>query len=851
MTEFLRRLFYLLNRRRFDQELANDLEFHREMAARQGNANLGNSLHLREEARDAWGWTWIDRLSQDVRYAGRVFRKAPGFTLAAVLMLAIGIGVNVAVFGFFNLMVWRPINVRDPGTLLRFHRRGVTQYAFAVPYPEAAFFREHSRTLSAVLGVNSTSVSIEGEEKQLNANFVTGNFFRELGGASSLGRVLDPARDEASGAAPVIVLGHGFWQRHFGADPSVVGQTLHVNGKQATVIGVAAGDFSGVGTGMREPAFWAPITQQPYFVSGSRLLTDLSIESPGVSLWGRVQEGQNPKAAEEELRSLAAQLRRQYPTAIWEDERLVSEPGGYVTGMIIGNRRGTGAEERDPIYPVFALVGTLTLMILAVACGNLGSMLLARGVARQREIGIRIAIGAGNGRLIRQLFTESLLLALLGSAAGLALGSIVLRTLLASTGAPAWLDSAPDWRVIAFALATGFGSAILFGLTPALQIGRQRHRAGVTRQVLIGAQVAASCILLVVASLLARALDHATSSPPGFEYKQVLAISPGLSKYGYTGARSQAYLAALQDRLRALPGVQSVSLALSPPLGNVTITAGINIDGREVNFQMNHIAPAFFDTMRIPILRGRTLRPNERHVVVISESMARMAWPGQDALGKSLTLGDKFTVVGISGTIRSLKFGDSNSMYAYFPIEEANWPVLSVLVKTAGSPKDLARAAAAAARALDPNTFPSVQLLSSAFRDNLQGVEYSTLAVSVLGSIAQFLACLGIVGVVSYAVSQRTKEIGIRMALGAKPAQVLSVVLRRLLAPVLAGLLLGVAGAAGMSQFLRGRLYGISNFDPAAYLAAVAFFVVTVAIAAVLPARRALRVDPLRALRQE
>jgi predicted permease len=851
MISLLRRLHYLLNRRRFDQELANDLEFHREMAERQGNTNLGNTLHLREEARDAWGWTWIDRLSQDLRYAVRVLRKAPLFTLSAILVLAIGIGVNVAVFGFFNLMVLRPINVRDAGSLLRFHRRGVTQYAFALPYPEAAFFREHSRTLSAVIGVNTTSISIEGEERQLDANFVTANFFRELGGASSLGRVLDPGRDEAPGADPVVVLGHGFWQRHFGGDPSIVGQTLRINGKPAAVIGVAASDFGGVGSGVNEPALWAPITQQPYFVNGSHLLTDLSIESPGVSMWGRVRQGRNRKAAEEELRLLAAELHRQYPAAIWENERLPSEPGGYVSSMIIGNRRGTGAEQRDPVYPIFALIGILALMILAVACGNLGSMLLARGVARQHEIAIRVAIGAGSGRLIRQLFTESLVLAFLGSAAGLALGTVVLRSLLAATGAPAWLDPTPDWRVSAFALATGFASAILFGLTPALQVGRQRHRAHVTRQILIGAQVAASCVLLIVTGLLARALGQATSGSLGFEYKQVISISPGLSRNGYSPARSQAYLDALQDRLRAIPSVRSVSLALSPPLGHVTITAGADLNGHHVEFQMNHVSPAFFETMGIPILRGRTLRPHERHVTVISEAMARLVWPGEDPLGKSFALGDSFTVVGISGSVRSVKFGDSDTVHAYFPIEDSDPPSLCVLVKTAGLPQDLAKASVIAARGLDPNTFPTVELLSSSYRSNLQGAEYSALAVSALGSIAQLLACFGIVGVVSYAVTQRTREIGIRMALGAKPAHVLSVVLRHLSAPVLAGLVAGVAGAAGLSQFLRGRLYGISNLDPAAYLAAIAVFAVTVAVAAVLPAQRALRIDPLRALRHE
>jgi predicted permease len=614
---------------------------------------------------------------------------------------------------------------------------------------------------------------------------------------------------------------------------------------------VAASDFGGVGSGLNEPALWAPIVQQPYFVSGSPLLTDFSIESPGVSLWGRIPTGGSAKAAEEELASLAAELRRQHPADIWEQERLLSEPGAYLTSMITGNRRGTGAEQRDPVYPVFAMAATLTLLILAVACGNLGSMLLARGVARQREIAIRVAIGAGNRRLIRQLFTESLLLALLGSGAGLALGAVVLHILLVCSGAPAWMNPTPDWRVAAFSLAMGFAAAVLFGLTPALQVGRQRHRAQLARRILIGAQVSASCVLLIVTGLLVRALGHASFSSPGFEYERVISISPGLSDNGYTPARSREYLESFGERLCAIPGIQSVSLALSPPLGHVTITVGTEINGHHVEFQRNNVSPGFFETMGIPVLHGRDLRANERHVMVISESMARQAWPGEDPVGKSLVLGDTFTVVGISRSVRSLKFGESDTVQAYFPIEEANWPFLAVLVKTAGSTNDLAKSAMVVARGLDSNTHPSVELLSRAFQTNLQGAEYSALAVSALGTVAQFLACFGIVGVVSYAISQRTKEIGIRMALGGGPAQILSVVLRHLAFPVGAGLMVGVAAAAGLSQFLRGRLYGLSNLDPGAYVGAIAVFVLTAAIAAVVPAQRALRIDPLRALHHE
>jgi predicted permease len=363
--------------------------------------------------------------------------------------------------------------------------------------------------------------------------------------------------------------------------------------------------------------------------------------------------------------------------------------------------------------------------------------------------------------------------------------------------------------------------------------------------------VAASCALLVVAGLLARALNHAATNSPGFEYQPVIAISPGLSGSGYTPARARAYLEGVEERLRGVAGVESVALALCPPLGRVTMTAGMDINGRRVDFQVNHVSAEFFGAMTIPILRGRAMRPDDRHVAVVSAVMARQAWPGEDALGKSMDMGDRFTVVGIAGSVRSVKFGGADTVQAYFPIEEKDWPSLAVLVNSAGSPKPLSVAALKAARQLDPNLFPEVELLSSAFQANLQGARYSTLAVSSLALLAQFLACFGIAGVVSYVVSQRTKEIGIRMALGAPPVRVLAVVLLNLSLPVGAGLMAGLIGAAGLSHVLRGRLFGLSHFDPGAYAGAIALFLVTAAVAGVIPAQRALRIDPLRALRHE
>ncbi len=553
MNEIFRRLQYLVNRGRRERELADEMEFHREMAAREGNGGFGNTLRLREEAREAWGWTWIDRLMQDLRFAARQLRKTPGFTLAAVLMLAIGIGINVAAFGFFNLVYFKPLPVREPGSLLRFHRLAHQNYSSDLPYPAMEFYREHTKTLSAVMAMDVGQLMMDGAGEPLRTHFVTANFFSELGAGARLGRLFDPGREAGREAAPVAVLGHEFWKRQFGGDMDVTGRTIRLGGKQVQVIGVAARDFCGFT--MQSPDVWLPLQYQPHFVEGSQLLTSYSADTDGVDMWGRLRPGVTAKAAEEELLSLTAELRKQHPKEIWENERLLSEPGGYAQNAG-GKDRGTGPSPglRTKLAPIFALMGALSLLILAVACGNLGSLLLARGVARQREISIRVAVGAGSGRLIRQLLTESFVLALLGSAAGLGLGYAVLRSMMVWTEAPAWMEIAPDWRVVAFTLGMGLTAVVLFGLTPALQIARQRQRATITRQFLIGAQVAGSCVLLIVAGLLVRALDHAVSADPGFEYKQVILVDPRLANHGFSAAAARTHLDALQGRLRACAG---------------------------------------------------------------------------------------------------------------------------------------------------------------------------------------------------------------------------------------------------------------------------------------------------------
>jgi hypothetical protein len=495
MGELFRRIKYLINRR-LAAELESDMEFHRETAVRAGRSNFGSTLRMREQSCEAWGWTWLDRLAQDLSYAARTLVRSPGFTVTAVLVLAIGIGVNVAAFSLFNMVALEPLPVRDPGSLVRLQRRSPEIISGEMPYAIAMFYRDHAKTLSGVLTMMGARLRLDDDLEPVKTNFVSANFFRELGAAAAYGRLLDAERDEA-GNAPPVVLGHEFWVRRFGADPAVVGKVIHLNRRPVTVVGVEPYGFPSLdGEGAE---VWLPITQQSYFVEGSKVLTDVSNGS--VHVWGRLTGGGTARQAEQELLGLTNELRKQHPKDIWKDEYIRSDPGGHLHVM------------EPEMYQVAEMVGVLTLLILAVTCAHLGGLQLARGVAREREMGIRLGLGASAARIFRQLLTESLVLALIGSAAGMLLAWGALKIVLAKTASPVWLSATPDWRVLAFAVAMALMATLLFGFAPALQIARQRQRKSLARQLLVGAQIAASCMLLIVASLLVRASQHALYRP--------------------------------------------------------------------------------------------------------------------------------------------------------------------------------------------------------------------------------------------------------------------------------------------------------------------------------------------------
>ena len=838
MGEIFRRIRYLINRRRFDAELENDMEFHREMAARAGRNNFGNTLRMREQAREAWGWTWLDRLVQDLSFTARTLTRSPGFTITAVLVLAIGIGVNVAGFSLFNMVALEPLPVRDPGSLVRLERRSPQSYTSEMPYLSAVFYGEHAKSLQAMIAVlGIPPMEVDDDLQGTSASFATPNYFRELGTQAAIGRLFDPEKESSAGAAPVVVISYSLWQHRFNGDAGIIGQTVRLNKKPATVIGVTPYAFASLGG--QTPDIWIPMAQQPYFVTGSTVLTDPSASS--VRMWGRLAAGTTAKSAAQELLALTNELRRQHPKDIWDNEYIDIHPGGHLQVM------------QPEMYRVAGMVALLTLLILSVACANLGGLLLARAVTREREIGIRMAIGATRARIFRQLCTESLVLAMLGASVGVGLSYVCLRVALSKLPVPGWLSATPDWRVLLFTFGIAMVAALMFGFAPALQIARQRQRKTMIRQILIAAQVAGSCVLLIVAGLLVRATQHVLYTDPGFAYQSLLSVDPQLRHHNYTPAAAKEYLDRTEERLRGLPGVQSVSLMQLPPLGHTISRMDELVNGHPLPIYPNWVTPDLFKTMEIPIRLGRTFYPGEKNAVIVSEAMARKEWPGQNPVGQLLPKGNsKDTVVGVAGDAHVNAANDDDAVEQYWPAQTDDMPDMVVMVRAGGDPGSLPPMIKSISESLDPALFPEIREMKILYRDNvLQMVETIASTVTMIGLIAVLVAAVGIIGLVSFSVSQRLKEIAIRMALGAGKSEVLTAVLRQFAWPVGIGLIAGTGLALAASTLLRKVLFGVSNLDPFGYAGAILVLLGIILLAGLLPARRALRLDLAKTLHYE
>lgn len=839
MGEFFRRIYYLLNRRRLERELQNDIDVHREMLSPEARKDFGNTTLARERSREAWGWSWLDRLIQDLRFGARVLKNSPGLALTAITVLALGIGVNVTVFNLVNVFFLRPLHVHDPFSLVRFTSEAQDYASTEVAYPTAMFYGQHSQALSAVITQRWSNMTLSQDTTEsVRTGLVSANYFHELGITPAYGRLFSPQVDGAADAAPVVVLGYGFWQRSFAGDAAIVGKTISLNQHPATVIGVTPYDFVGLDPdeGAHDDV-WLLAEQETYFVPQSHVLASFNAEDSRVHMWGRLKPGVSMKAAEQSLLPLAQQLDHDHPDVLQKDEHLKAAPGGYAANL-----------DADAL-PLFGMLAALMLLILATACGNLGNLLLGRAATREREIATRLALGATRGRIVRQLLTESFMLAAAGSAVALFLSWMVSRTIVVMLGGPANFDYSPDWRTVTFAFGVGVLACLLTGLAPARRLARLKMGGARLRTAFIATQVIASCVLLVVSALLVRAMERAFDRDPGFDYTHTLTVDPSLYAHGYQPDAAIDYFDKLEARIAQVPGVESVSLTICPPMGN---RARMQRAHGALKFDVysNEVKPEFFRTMAIPLLRGRDFTAKDHDVVIVSDSYARGVWPGKDPLQQAY--GDqKLPVVGVVGNARAVEMRNGNAAEMYMPMRDKSLNEGVILVRTSGRIENVAAIVSDVARGIDPAISPRVHLVKDDFAEKVGIGGKIAAIISGVGMMALLLAIIGLYGVIAFNVSQRTREIGIRIALGATSSRVVHCVIAQFLWPLTLAMAAGLALAAAISLALRTMLYGLNNFDPLSYLSAFILLSVVGGFAALLPARRALRVDPMDALRCE
>jgi predicted permease len=815
----------------------------------------------------------METLRQDMRQGVRMLLKSPGFTLTVTLTLALGIGANAAVFSIVNTLLLRPLPVADPQNLYvlaAVHQEN--QEPHSISWKDFIDYRE-SRVFSDAAGysIGFAGLSVDNRADRIAVAYVTGNYFSMLGVSPAHGRLILPGEGQAYGADPVIVLGHSYWKERFNGDPSIVGRTVQVNAKPFTVVGVVPESFVGTYALVEFEAYLphAMLPQEEY-----RETTEKR-DNHSIRVLARLGPGMSMARAQAGLDLVSKQLEQQYPdTNRTVRTRLIPER--------LARPEPNSADQNPYVAGVFLL---LVGLVLLVACVNVVNLLMVRATVRQRELAVRAALGAGRRRLVRQLLTESLLLALAGGVMGAAIGrwlSRMIARIPLPADIPIRFDLSFDWRVFAYIAAVALGSGLLVGLLPALRASRAdlnevlreggRGLAdGSTRQrlrsALVVAQVAVSLVVLVAAGLLVRSVQRAQSVDLGFDYAQVLSLSMDVSQQGVDEVRGRAFYRALEDRIRALPGVESISYAYSVPFGYYNVAEYLEIEGKPVPkdqqraaVSYNAVGPDYFETMRIPLLRGRTFtaQDDERalKVAVINQLMADRMWPGEDAIGRRFgAQGADSPWIEVVGIAKDGKYNyifQDPTMYYFVALEQDYRAMRAMHVRTAGSPEALAPAVQREVRALNPQ-LPVYDVRS--MRRMLDGpngfflLHMGALFGGALGLLGLVLALIGIYGVVSFTASQRTQEIGVRMALGAQRRDILRLVVGGGLTLVVCGIILGLAAALGVSRLMGNLLFGISSTDTLTFVTVPLALATMALVASYVPALRATRIDPIKALR--
>jgi predicted permease len=881
------RLKALFKRKQLDRDLEDELAFHLTMreaknrergidgqeARHAARRQFGNVTRIKEACREAWSFASLETTLRDIRYGARTLAKNPGFTAVAVLATALGIGVNTGIFSVLNGVALKLLPVPKADQILSvdqvFHgkfSRNLHGESGLFSYAEYKNYRANNHVFSGMLAYAPfLEATLGGESpKQVMGAETSCNFFDVLGERPALGRTFVDADCSAPGASPVVVLNNDLWRTRFGADPMIVGKSVSLNRAKFTVIGVAAPGFLGL-----DPwpsAFWAPVMMQKALEPDADLL--LEDNTGWLALLGRMRPGVSLEEVRANLAVIAGRIDQQHP--------------GRTTTLAIHRATFLGRqEERSVVFGIGAVVLAAVGLVLLIACANVANLLLARASARQKEIAIRLSIGGSRWRIVRQLLTESLLIAFLGGTLGslVAFWSLegIARYVLAHLphGTPELMwNVSPDVHVWGYSLALTAFTGIVFGLAPALHATRQdlstavkgdssglmgKAGGGKLRSSLVGLQVAVCTVLLIAAGLLMRGLYLAQTVDPGFEMKGITQAQFDLPSQGYSLERASAFQRELVARVSALPGVDEVEQARVTPLGHQFLGTGLTPAGETESRQLefNVVSPGFFTMLGMPMVGGRAFTEAETRsdapVLVVTESTARRLWPGQDAIGRTLRGWEKkiYQVVGVVRDSQASHLGQSDGLFFYVPAGPAEQDHLQLLVHSKSSDMATINGIREAARALDPNLIVDVTRLA----DNLEAWRTPSRIVAalsaVLGALALLLASIGVHGVVSYGVSQRIREIGIRMTLGADGRDVMRLVLRQALRPVVIGGLVGVVGCAAVSQVLADVLYGIGAHDPVAFVGVPLFLLSIAFLASYIPARRAVRVDPAVALRYE
>ena len=827
-------------------------------------------------------------IASDLRFAGRMLAKNPGFSAVIVLTLALGIGANTAIFSLMDQVLLRPLPVRAPQELVLLEGEGIftgdSEDRPTFSYPMYLALRDGGGAAFQGLVARyeaETTMGWRGRTERVSTEAVSGNYFAELGLTPALGRALTPDDDRTPGAHPVVMLGHAFWTRRFAGNRDLLGKTLAVNGQPMTVIGVAPAGFEGLEVG-RAADLFVPITMRRT-LTPTRDASVFEWRSRWLKLVGRLGPGVDARRAK-------AAIDVVYRQALHEDVKTLAhyppERREQFLAKQIELRPGTGGFSQlraDVTAPLVVLMGMVGLVLL-IACGNVANLLMARATARQKEVAIRLSLGAGRGRLVRQLLVESLVLSLLGAAAGVFVaawtGDLLLRALPFDDAARV-LSAEPDLRVGLFTLAVGVLTGLVFGLAPALQLTRPAvahtlkdeaasvvgGSGGRLRRGLVVAQVALSLLLLVGAGLFARSLQNLRALDPGFQADRLVSFSVNPSLSGYDGARVQAFAVRVQEELAALPGVTSAAHSTGRLMTNSAWRRTVKVEGKERRDgedwspQNSLIGPGFFDTVGVPLLAGRDFTRSDtagsQRVAIVNEAFARFFYDGANPVGRRFGFGrDEGYGIEIVGLVKDTKVNnlrDEVPRYVYIPMaQQEGVSAYSFYVRTAMPEAAVIPAVRQAMQRVDAQ-IPVYELetMEAQIGESLFAERMVAALSAAFGLLATLLAAVGLYGVMSYSVARRTREIGIRLALGAPRERVLRMVLREVGTLGAWGLGLGLPLAVGLARLVASQLFGLPPHDPLTLACATALIAGVTLLAGLVPARRAMRVDPMLALRYE